>query len=325
MTILARLRFDAPSTDLSFRKRFRLFFTVAAVVVLLGGVKTAVHYFGFEFLQLNALLTSGIGGAIFIIGFLLSGILADYKEAERIPAEIRTAMEAINGDLTCFAETKPEFDLGECRRILVNIIGLMGSGLGHANEHKNVPPVLREIDRLTPIFGRLEGMGMASNFVVRLRTAQDSLRRNMLRVYHIQKVQFVPSVHVLVRTLVLAIVLMMLFLKTEGAPESAVMFGFISYMFVYAVYLIRLLEQPFAKEHASVDDVSLFLLHELRDKLQMTLSQARPDVQLKKSLQAELLGLGYPWPDNLEGRSISWLEAEIRAIKPVDGKAANAG
>jgi hypothetical protein len=267
MTILARLPFDAPSADLSLRKRFRLFFTVATVVVLLGGVKTAVHYFGLEFLQLNALLTSGIGGAIFIIGFLLSGILADYKEAERIPAEIRTAMEAINGDLTCFAETKPEFDLGECRRILVNIIGLLKSGLGHANEHKNISPVLGEIDKLTPIFGGLEGMGMASNFVVRLRTAQDALRRNMLRIYHIQKVQFVPSVHVLVQTLVLAIVLMMLFLKTEGAPESAMMFGFISYLFVYAFYLVRLLEQPFAKEHASFDDVSLFLLYEFEDAL----------------------------------------------------------
>src|SRR5712671_5995285 len=30
----------------------------------------------------------------------------------------------------------------------------------------------------------------------------------------------------------------------------------------YALYLIRLLEQPFAKEHASFDDVSLFLLYE---------------------------------------------------------------
>jgi hypothetical protein len=324
MTILARLRFDAPSTDLSFRKRFRLFFAVATVVVLLGGAKTAVHYFGLEFLQLNALLTSGIGGAIFIIGFLLSGILADYKEAERIPAEIRTAMEAINGDLTCFAEMKPEFDLTECRRILVNIIGLLRRGLGHANEHTNISPVLGEIDKLTPILGRLEAMGMASSFVVRLRTAQDSLRRNMLRIYHIQKVQFVPSVHILVQTLVLAIVMMMLFLKTEGAPKSAIMFGFISYMFVYALYLVRLLEQPFAKEHASVDDVSLFLLHELRDEFQMTRPQAPPDAELKKSLQAELLSLGYPWPDNLEDKSISWLEVEIRAIQPVDGKAANA-
>jgi hypothetical protein len=272
MTILARFHLNTPSADLTFRKRFRLFFTVATVVVLLGGVKTAVHYFGLEFLQLNALLTSGIGGAIFIIGFLLSGILADYKEAERIPAEIRTAMEAINGDLTCFAETKPVFDVSECRRILINIIGLLRSGLGHANEHNNIPPVLEEIDRLTPILGRLEVMGMASNFVVRLRTAQDTLRRNMLRIYHIQKVQFVPSVHVLVQTLVLAIVLMMLFLKTEGAPESAIMFGFISYMFVYALYLVRLLEQPFAKEHASFDDVSLFLLNELEDTLRKPVS-----------------------------------------------------
>ena len=47
-----------------------------------------------KFLQLNAQLTSDIGGTIFIIGFLLSGILAD-KETERIPAEIRTAMEAM--------------------------------------------------------------------------------------------------------------------------------------------------------------------------------------------------------------------------------------
>jgi hypothetical protein len=70
-----------------------------------------------------------------------------------------------------------------------------------------------------------------------------------------------------VQTLVLAIVLMMLFLKTEGAPESAIMFGFISYMFVYALYLVRLLEQPFAKEHALFDDVSLFLLYEFDDGL----------------------------------------------------------
>ncbi len=139
--------------------------------------------------------------------------------------------------------------------------------MGHANRHNNIGPVLQEIGRLTPILGRLEGMGMASNFVVRLRNAQDTLRRNMLRIYHIQKVQFVPSVHVLVQTLVLAIVLMMLFLKTEGAPESAIMFGFISYMFVYALYLVRLLEQPFAKEHGSFDDVSLFVLNEFEEVL----------------------------------------------------------
>ncbi|WP_441279653.1 hypothetical protein AB7783_07175 [Tardiphaga sp. 172_B4_N1_3] len=259
--------------NLSYRKKFRLFFAVAAVVLLLGCVKTAVHYFGMEFLELNALLTSGIGGAIFIIGFLLSSILADYKEAERIPADLRMSIEAIDGDLESFSAVNPEFDLAASRRILISILDKLRSGLSHANEHKNIPPVLAEIAKLTPILGRLESMGMAANFVVRLRATQDLLRRCMLRIYQIQRVEFVPSVHVLVQTLVLAIVLMMLFLKTEGDPASAIMFGFISYMFVYALYLIRLLEQPFAKGHGSLDDVSFFLLDELEAHLRRSLDE----------------------------------------------------
>ncbi|MGO3928336.1 hypothetical protein NP284_08495 [Rhodopseudomonas pseudopalustris] len=261
---------------MSYRKKFRLFFVVAIVVLLLGCVKTAVHYFGMEFLELNALLTSGIGGAIFIIGFLLSSILADYKEAERIPADVRMSIEAIDGDLESFSAVRPEFDLAACRQILVSILDKLRSGLSHAHDHTNLPPVLAEIAKLTPILGRLEGMGMAANFVVRLRGAQDLLRRSMLRIYHIQRVEFVPSVHVLVQTLVFAIVLMMLLLKTEGDPASAIMFGFISYMFVYALYLIRLLEQPFAKGHGSLDDVSFFLLDELEASLRKSLGDVVP-------------------------------------------------
>ena len=35
----------------------------------------------------------------------------------------------------------------------------------------------------------------------------------------------------------------------------------------------------------------------------------------QEALKTQLLSLGYPWPENLEGKSISWLEAEIRALK----------
>lgn len=264
-SIIKHLHFDG--ADISLWKKFRLFFTVGIVVLLLGCIKAAIHYYGFEFLELNRLLTSGIGGAIFIIGFLLSSILADYKEAERIPADIRTAIEAIDGDLASFAVSNPDFNLEECREILIGVIDKLRRGLDHTKDHRDIPPALDEVARLTPIFGRLEGIGMAANFVVRLRTTQDVIRRAMLRIYHIQRVEFVPSVHVLVQTLVLSIVGMLLLLKTEGDPASAIMFGFITYMFVYALYLVRLLEQPFAKGHGSVDDVSFFLLDELETKL----------------------------------------------------------
>jgi len=37
---------------------------------------------------------------------------------------------------------------------------------------------------------------------------------------------------------------------------------------------------------------------------------------LETYLKAKLLSFGYPWPDNLEDKSIAWLEAEIRATSP---------
>jgi hypothetical protein len=47
------------------------------------------------------------------------------------------------------------------------------------------------------------------------------------------------------------------------------------------------------------------------------------DAESRQSLKAQLVSLGYPWPDHLEDKSKSWLEAEIRAIRPRDARAAN--
>jgi hypothetical protein len=268
-------------------KRLQLFLWVFGVVVLLSALKVAVHWFGLEFLTLNTLLTSGIAGAIFILGFLLSSVLFDYKEAERLPAEIRVALEAINSDITSFATANGNGDLLADRAILANIVHRLRQGLGHVNGHSNLRPAIEEVDALARVFDDMERLGCPANYIVRLRTAQDALRRSLFRIYYIQRVQFVPSVHVLVQTLVASVILLLLFLKTEGSPESAVMFGFICYLFVYALYLIQLLEQPFLKGHSTFDDVSLFLLTEFAEKVdeQDTAASAAVDTIRPGSLQ----------------------------------------
>jgi hypothetical protein len=40
------------------------------------------------------------------------------------------------------------------------------------------------------------------------------------------------------------------------------------------------------------------------------------NAERRQSLKDQLVNLDYPWPDYLEDKSVSWLEAEIRAIKP---------
>lgn len=250
------------------RQKLSVFLSVGGVVLLLSIAKGGIRWLDLEFISINALLTSGIGGAIFILGFLLSSVLTDYKEADRLPAEIRVALEGIHGDVEAFAALNPSFLSGRCRHILLDITYRIRQGVGCEVGHADLRPALDAVDELSTIYLELESLNCPNTYIVRLRTLQDSLRRSISRIYHIQRNQFVPSVHVLVQTLVACIVLLLLFLKTEGAPESMIMFGFISFLFVYALYLIRVLEQPFRKGHATLDDVSLFLTTEFAQKLE---------------------------------------------------------
>ena len=82
--------------------------------------------------------------------------------------------------------------------------------------------------------------------------------------------QLVPSVHVLVQTLVLASLFILLFVQSDSLLEPALIFGFVGYLFIYALFLIENLEQPFRKGRGSVDDVGLFVLRELVAKISRT-------------------------------------------------------
>lgn len=237
------------------------------IATLLVAAKFPIHAWGLEFFSLNALFTSAIGGAIFIIGFLLAGIMADYKEAEKIPAELRSSLENIWEEGKFFNRDKKEFNLKKLQDNLLAIIQNFFKGLGHDGDHYKLEPCIESVNELSESFAQMEKLGMPPNYVVRLEGEQAALRRSVLRVYHIQRTQFLPSAHVLGESLALGVVILLLFVKTEGSPESVVLFGFISYLFLYIRQLIRTIEKPFRQGHNTMDDVSLFLLREFESKL----------------------------------------------------------
>lgn len=253
---------------MSLAKRFHLFLRVLPVVVVLALLKAGVHALGFEFIPLDGLVPSLIAGAIFLIGFLLSQVLGDYREAERMPGEIRTSLEAIHDDVLTFALSQPAVDVVAVRTALANIVEAFDQGLGLSGAHSNLAPAISRIDELSPLFAQLQEQGLSERLVVRLKSEQDALRRSIFRVAYIQKMEFVPSVHVLVQTLVLASLFVLLFLKTTGAWESTLIFVFVGYMFVYSLVLIGHLDQPFREGEGTVDDVSLFQLREFLAKIE---------------------------------------------------------
>jgi len=217
--------------------------------------------------MINTLTGSAIAGGTFICSFLLSGLIADYKEAERMPTEIRSSLENIIEEAKLFKRKFPSYNFEETRNSTSIIIQRFFSGISHEHNHDNLKPCIESIDNLSSSFYAMEKMGMLPNYLVRLKTEQGNLRKCILRIFHIQKTQFLPSAYILAESIVVLLVFLLLFIKTEGSPESMILFGFISYMFIYITRLIRTIEQPFQEGDSSLDDVSLFLLHDFEDKL----------------------------------------------------------
>lgn len=250
-------------------KNIRVGIWTAVAVGALIALKFGLHATGFEFLAMNTLFPSVIGGAVFIVGFLLAGIIADYKEAEKVPAELRASLENIVEEGRVFRFTKNEFDERKMRANADDVVQNFFRGLSHEGNHNDLQPCLRSIDLLSDSFLEMEKLGMPPNYVTRLKTEQGNLRRIVLRVYHMQRTQFIPSAHFLAMSLVGLVILLMLFIKTEGTPESIVIFAVISYLFLYVARLIQIIEKPFREGHQSQDDVSLFLLHEFEENVKL--------------------------------------------------------
>jgi hypothetical protein len=71
---------------------------VLPLILLVALLKLLSHKFGFEVMELNALFTSLVAGTIFLIGFLISGVLSDYKESEKIPNELAASLKSLSDD-----------------------------------------------------------------------------------------------------------------------------------------------------------------------------------------------------------------------------------
>lgn len=245
------------------------------LVAVLLAMKIAIHTTRMEFLETNTLTGSAIAGAIFICGFLLSGLVADFKEADRIPAEIRASLENILEEASMLSKRVRRYSPTSVIEKSRDIVRQFVEGVSHGSGHADLFLCLSTVGSLGSEIATMERIGLAANAAVRLKNEQGSMRRHILRALHIQRTSFIPSSKVLAESIVALVILLLLFVRTEGSPESVLLFGFICYMFIYLTSLIRELDQPFREGDASLDDVSLYLLHDLERRLTTELTQVR--------------------------------------------------
>jgi hypothetical protein len=236
----------------------------AAIVAGVLLLKLLAERFDLEVLELSPLYSSIVTGGIFVIGLIIAGTLTDYKESEKMPAEISAALENILQDCRSMAQNAETFDEGRLRSALLAIVAAFRQDLSTPGSRT----CLAAVDELSSSILELERLGAAPPYVMRLRAEQGSIRRAVLRIYHIQQVEFLPSTYLLIQTLVFLGIGTLVFTRLGSLPESLVALGFISYLLIYLVKLLKVIDRPFRVDERTPDDVSLFLLDEFAERLE---------------------------------------------------------
>lgn len=229
------------------------------LVTILVIIRAVLWKLGIQGIEPSTLASSIVGGGVFVMGLVVAGTLSDYRDAERAPTELAAGMYVILREAESYHRLWGSPNLKTLRQRLVAIVDALRRDIDAGNTRD----CQAAIEELSESFLEMEGTDVPANYIVRLRAEQAGLRKTVLRVYHIQREEFLPSAYVMIFSFVVMIITLLMFTKIEGQIESLVTLGFLSFFFVYLLRLLSVIDKPFkVGAQRGDDDVSLFLLYE---------------------------------------------------------------
>jgi hypothetical protein len=253
------------------RKKWDIALKILPVLVLIVAVKFVLHFLGCEVLSLNPLFTSIVAATTFLLGFLITGVLTDYKESEKIPGEMAVSLAAVSDEAICVFRSKK---CKQAKELLEHITTLSGDIINWFHKKERTSLLLKKIGDLNEHFVELEQYTQAT-FLTRLKQEQSNLRRMVIRAHSVRETQFVLPAYAIVESLALALILGMLFLKLEPYWESVFLVPLVSFVVLYMIFLIKDLDNPFdyAVNGEATNEVSLKPLYDVQSSLKGILEQ----------------------------------------------------
>jgi hypothetical protein len=254
------------------RKEHRIFYRVLPYIALLVLAKVVLHRFNLEILSINAIFSGLIGANVFLMGFLLSGVLSDYKESERIPGELSAVLATLSDEFQSIHQRT-------CApQALAALEHLRDLGLTiHRWLHKQ--------ERSASVMGKITGLNAQflavephtqANFIARLKQEQSALRKIIIRIHTIRETDFISSGYFIASSTTILLLLGLACARIEPFYESIFFVVVVSYLLLFLMFLIRDLDNPFGYyEGESSEDVSLKPLEDELADLQSRVAEER--------------------------------------------------
>jgi len=257
----------------SHRRRLRLVLKVALAVLALVMLKLLVHGLGLEFISLNPLFSALVAATVFLQGFLLHGVLSDFKESEKLPAQLAGVLESLALEIAAVPQHNPDADMrGEVAAVLRLAYGIHTWLLGGL-----------ATPRLMALHREVHGSAVRAAVLVTSSTLQGRLMGHMgdvllivNRIEAIRQTSFVPLVYWLA-SIGSALLCGGLIITRAAALHEAVFFlAVIAFNLIFLLRLILDIDNPFSfADPNSTEFVSLRVLRDACRRIQ-TLYQSLP-------------------------------------------------
>ena len=254
------------------RRRLRLLRRIALVALAVCGAKVVVHRFGLEVFSVNPLFTAMVASTFFLVSFLLSGVLTDYKESEKIPGLIATSLETLYLEIQGILIHHPGVTIDAEARALV--------GFGRAVHSWMLERV--SIQEVYACYWETHGLIVGASTYLSSSTLQGRLMSEMSallsqvnRVQVIRETNFVPLVNWMADIAALFLCGGLVFQRSSSMVESVFFLFVLTFLLVFLKKLIDDIDNPFGwVDPNSAEDVSLDVLELALRRLEQALPQA---------------------------------------------------
>ena len=236
--------------------------------------KVVVNRLGLEFFSVNPLFSAMVASTVFLLSFLLSGVLTDYKESEKIPGQIATSLETLAFEIRAISVYNPKARVEQSMHAVAELGWAMHAWLHekistqdvyatHRLTHEKVVQAATLLSSST-LQGRLMGeMSLLLNLINRIEV--------------IRETNFVPLVSWMADIGAFFLSAGLVFARTNSLWESCFFLFVITFLLVFLLRLIDDIDNPFAYvDQSSAEDVSLDVLNLALKRLQDALPELDP-------------------------------------------------
>lgn len=231
--------------------------------------KWFVHQMHWEMGKFDSQIGSLLAAVTFILAFMLNGTLSDYRASEDTPDQIVNAVETIQDTNLLIAARHPDYDPTLLTQGLAEILNSVLLCLKQNKPFLRVENTVTNLNQLlVPLSKFCEAPLMA-----RLQGEQGKVRLVIARIKRIRDTDFLASAYGLLHILIIAASVAMLTTYTDDFSSNLLVSGFLFTSFMYLLFLIYDLDNPFEYDGKSSADIDLSPLEHSYHRLGTSLSE----------------------------------------------------